>query len=211
MGLDWVVLAKERDGVEINPTEAIGAKRASRDDPEVMDELRRIWEAGDQSQPFDGFVEDAVSQVVPPIVVTFGSGFEAAIPAVRAEVQYYGFRGKAIEPKGNRVSAFAERNGHDLSWLYGDLESQGDIEAKIAQLVQIIDHYRRGNPDITSLAESYYHAWRQRNLAEMEKFEQAFESDPDAEDHLFELYAFFGVIDWLRFWSDKGFKIAADF
>lgn len=65
MGLDWIVLAKEQDGLEINPTEVIGSRRANRDDPEVMKELRRIWEAGNQTTKFDQFVDELVSREIP--------------------------------------------------------------------------------------------------------------------------------------------------
>ncbi|GAB5406967.1 MAG: hypothetical protein Aurels2KO_51980 [Aureliella sp.] len=211
MGLDLVVLAKEQHGVDINPTDVIGARRANRDDPQVMDELRRIWESGDQTATFDAFVDDVVSRDVPPIVIQYGDGFESAIPAVRAEVQYYGFRGKAIEPAGNRVSAFAERNGHDMSWLYGDLATQSDIESRIALLQRIIDEYRRENAEVTSTAEQCYQAWRRRDFAEYEKMKQSFRDDPETEQHVFEVFSFFGAIDWFRFWVDKGFTIAADY
>ena len=173
-----------------------------------MDELRRIWESGDQAATFETFVDDVVSRDVP---IQYGDGFESAIPAVRAEVQYYGFRGKAIEPAGNRVSAFAERNGHDMSWLYGELGTQAEIESKINLLQRILDDYRRENAEITSMAEQYYQAWRRRDFAEHEKIEQSFPDDPQTEEHVFELFSFFGAIDWFRFWAGKGFTIAADY
>ncbi len=211
MGLDLVVLAKEHNGVDINPTDVIGARRANRDDRQVMDELRRIWESGDQATAFDNFVDNVASCDVPPIVIQYGDGFASAMPAVRAEVQYYGFRGKAIEPASNRVSAFAERNGHDMSWLYGELATQTEIESTIDLLQSILEDYRRENAEITSRAEQFYRAWRRREFAEHERLEQSFRDDPGTEEHIFELFAFFGAIDWLRFWADKGFTIAADY
>jgi hypothetical protein len=211
VGLDWIVLAKEQDGVEINPTDVIGSRRATRDDPEVLSELRRIWAAGDQANTFDQFVDELVSRDVPPVVILYGKGFEAAIPAVQAEVQFYGFRGKAIEPNRNRVSAFAERNGHDISWLYGEFATQTDIEKAINLLQRILSDYRREAVEITSLAERYYGTWRRRDSIEMQKIEQELKGDPDLEDHVLELYSFIGAIAWLQFWADKGFKIAADY
>ena len=211
MGLDLVVLAKEKDGVEINPTDAIGARRANRDDAQAMEALRRIWEAGDRAATFDAFVDDVVSREVPPIVILYGEDFESAMPAVRAEVQYYGFRGKAIEPAGNCVSAFAEQNGHDMSWLYGELNTQAEIESKIELLQSILDGYRGENAEITSIAEGYYQAWRQRDAAELEKLEQSFRNNPETAEHVFQLFSFIGAIDWFRFWVDKGFAIVADY
>jgi hypothetical protein len=211
MGLDWIVLAKEQNGLEINPTEVIGSRRANREDPEVMEELRRIWEDGNQLTKFEQFVDELVSREIPPIVIPFASEFEAAIPAVRSEAQFYGFRGKTIEPYCNRISEYAERNGYDMSWLYGTFNTQVDIEAAISLLQQILSEYRTTNTQITSLAEKYYRAWRRHDSAEAQRMEEAFETDPEIEDHVLELYSYFGAIDWLQFWSDKGFKIVAEY
>jgi hypothetical protein len=211
MGLDLVIMAKQQYGIEINPTEVIGARRASRDDPEVMERLRTVWDAGDKASTFDEFVDELIAREFPPVVIHFGDGFEAAIPAVAAEGQYYGYRGKAIEPAGNRISAFAESNGHDLSWLYGKHGTKRVIESRINLLQRILDGYRDDNAEITTITEEYYHVWRRRDFAELEKLEQSFPDDPDSKDHIFELYSYFGAIDWFRFWADKGFAIAAEY
>ncbi|HEX2996883.1 MAG TPA: hypothetical protein VHP14_18825, partial [Anaerolineales bacterium] len=69
MGLDWVVLEKELNGVWVNPTEAIQARRATRKDAEVLAEMLFIWKSGDQSLSFEDFVEEAVSSEMPPVVI----------------------------------------------------------------------------------------------------------------------------------------------
>ena len=207
MGLDLVVLAKGN----LNPTDAIGARRADRNDTQVMEELRRIWNAGDQTITFDAFVDDAVSGEVPPIVIAYGEDFESAKPAVQAEVQYYGYRGKSIEPGHNRVAVFAEDNGHDMSWLYGELVTQAEIESTIGMLQQTLDEYLAKNTEIAPSAREYYQAWLRRDAEEPEEIVQLFQDDPEAQEHVFELFSFFGVIDWLRFWADKGFIIKGDF
>jgi hypothetical protein len=79
MGLDWVVLEKEQNGIMVNPTDIIKAKRATRDDAEVLVEMLSIWKAGNQSITFEDFVEDAVSSEIPPIIIPFGEGFQNAI------------------------------------------------------------------------------------------------------------------------------------
>src|SRR5215468_7689357 len=48
MGLDWIVLSKKVDGREINPTEVIGARRASRCDPEVLAAITDYWNQNPQ-------------------------------------------------------------------------------------------------------------------------------------------------------------------
>lgn len=95
--------------------------------------------------------------------------------------------------------------------LFQHNRPQADIEAKIHLLQQILPNYRRENAEITSLAERHYGAWRRRDSAEAQKIEQTFQDDPETEEHVFELYSLFGAIDWLRFWADKGYKIAADY
>ncbi len=117
MGLDWVVLAREEGDAEINPTEVIGAVRASRGDPDVVAALREIWAQQQSDDTFEEFLDHVVNQDPPPIVLPYGSDLSDAMPAVRAEAQYYGFRGKALEPSLSRVSAAAERDGEDFGWL----------------------------------------------------------------------------------------------
>lgn len=45
MGLDWIVEAKEVDGVTILPQESIGQRRLSLEDREAMAAFEKIWEA----------------------------------------------------------------------------------------------------------------------------------------------------------------------
>lgn len=211
MGLDWVVLAKEVNRVEINPTEVIGAKRATRDDPLIVNEMRLIWQDGDQTMTFDEFLTDTTSRDIPPILIPFGEGFQDAIPAFQSEVQYYGYRGKAIEPGLNCVSEFAEQNGYYMSWIYGEMATQSDIEERINSLEEIFNKYKSDYPEIASVGERYFLAWRQQQSAEVDQIEQDLEHDTDKEKIIFEIFGFLGAIEWLRFWSDKGFEIVADF
>ena len=73
MGLDWVVLEKVVDGKEINPTEVIGSKRACRDDSEVVNELRGIWEGGDYGKTFDEWLDELLVQEYPLAASLFSS------------------------------------------------------------------------------------------------------------------------------------------
>ena len=211
MGLDWVVLAKEVNEVEINPTEVIGAKRATRDDPHIVNEWRLIWQEGDQVMTFEEFLTDATSRQIPPIVIPFGEGFHDAIPAFQAEVQYYGYRGKVIEPELNCVSEFAEQNGYDMSWIYGEMATQSDIEERINLLEKIFNKYKFSHSKIASAGERYFLSWRQQQVTEVDHIEQELEHDADKEKIIFEIFGFLGAIEWLRFWSDKGFEIVADY
>lgn len=211
MGLDWVILAKEVNRIEINPTEVIGAKRATRDDPLVVNELRLIWQDSDQAMTFDEFLTEVTSREIPPVVIPFGEGFQDAIPAVQAEVQYYGYRGKAIEPEFNCISEFAEQNGQDMSWIYGEMVAQSDIEEKINLLEGIFNRYKSIYPEIATAGEQYFLAWHQQRSVELDQIEQDLTNDIDKEKIVFEIFGFLGAIEWLRFWSDKGFKIVADF
>ena len=130
---------------------------------------------------------------------------------MRAEAQYYGFRAKAIEPRYNRIAAFAEGRGHDFSWLFGKLEARSEIEGRIADLEKALDRYRRENLEICDFAERYYSAWREGRPKDMAALEEQMGATADLEDHVYELFSVLGAIDWLRFWSDKGFRIAAEF
>jgi len=211
MGLDWVVVAREDGEVPVYPTEILGARRASRDDSEVLAELRRIWESGAQESSFDEFVEQLVSQEVPPVVIGFGEGCESAAPAVVAEGQYYGYRAKAIEPSLNRISVFAEQNGIEMDWLYDQMRSEAEIRERIELLETIFDRYRSENPEIVRDGEMFYADWRRAPGEWMDHEEKYAGGDAEVEEHLFEIYAFLGAIDWLRFWADKGFQIAAEY
>jgi hypothetical protein len=211
MGLDWVVLEKEQNGILINPTEVIKAKRATRDDSEVLVGMLSIWKSGDQSITFEDFVEDAVSNEIPPIIVPFGDGFQNAIPAVQAEVQYYGYRGMALEPRLNCVSRFAEQSGYDFSWIFGQLSTQDEIVGKIKELEQIYEAFQSANKNLALEGEKYYRAWREQNKDIQDKLEQAYLKNGEYWDDIISIYGFLGAIDWLRFWSNKGFTIAADY
>lgn len=211
MGLDWVLLEKEEDGVWVYPTETIQAKRATRNDAEVLAEMLFIWKSGDQSLSFEDFVENAVTLETPPIVIQFGEGYEDAIPAVQAEVQYYGYRAKVIEPRLNCVSRFAEQAGYDLSWIFGQLTCRAEILDKINELERIYESFQSTNKELTHEGEKYYRAWREQNKDLQDELEQRYFNNDTYWDDILSVYGFLGAIDWLRFWSDKGFTIAADY
>ena len=211
MGLDWVVLEKEQNGVLVNPTEAIQARRATRNDAEVLAEMLFIWKSGDQSLSFEDFVEEAVSSKIPPIVIEFGKDFQDAIPAVQAEVQYYGYRGMVLEPRLNCVSQFAEQSGYDFSWIFGQLTTQDEIIGKIKELEQIYESFQSANKELALEGEKYYRAWREQNKDLQDKLEQTHINNGEYWDDILSVYGFLGAIDWLRFWSDKSFTIAADY
>jgi hypothetical protein len=212
MGLDWVVLEKEQNGFVVNPTEVIQAKRATREDAEVLAEMLSIWKSGDQSLSFEEFVEDTVSQEIPPVVIPFGDGFQDAIPAFQAEVQYYGYRGMVLESRINCISRFAEQSGYDFSWIFGELTNQNEIVGKIKELEQIYKSFQPANRDLILEGEKYYKAWRERNQDLQDKLEEAYLSKGESYwNDILSVYSFLGAIDWLRFWSDKGFIIAADY
>jgi hypothetical protein len=212
MGLDWVVLEKEVNGVVTNPTDIIQAKRATRNDAEVLAEMLSIWKSGDQSLSFEEFVEDAVSQEIPPVVIPFGDGVHNAIPAVQAEVQYYGYRGMVLEPRINCISQFAEQSGYDFSWIFADLNTQDEILGRIQELEQIYRDFQSVNHELALEGNNYYQAWRERNQDLQDKLEETyFKKGASYWNDILSIYGFLGVIDWLRFWSDKGFIIAADY
>ena len=212
MGLDWVVLEKEQNGILVNPTEAIQPKRATRNDADVLAEMLFIWKSGDQSISFEDFVEDAVSLEIPPIVIPFGDGFQSAIPAVQAEVQYYGYRGMVLEPSINCVSRFAEQSGYDFSWIYGELTTQDEIVGKINELEQIYESFRSVNKELAAEGKKYYHCWREQNKDLQDKLDKTyFDKGASYWNDIQSIYGFLGAIDWLRFWSDKGFTITADY
>jgi len=211
MGLDWIVLGKEQNGVWVNPTEVIQAKRATRNDAEVLAEMLFIWKSGDQSLSFEDFVENAVSLETPPIIIQFGTGFEKAIPAVQAEVQYYGYRAKVIEPRLNCVSRFAEQAGYDFSWIFGQLATQNEIVGRIRELEQIYKSFQVASEELTSEGEKYYQAWREQNKDLQDELEQRNFDNAEYWEDVLSVYGFLGAIDWLLFWSDKGFTVAADY
>ena len=279
MGLDWVVLAYEEDGRYVDPTETIGAKRACRDDPEVVAELRRCWERGaptpaqskllekrdaqqrahaerrrrpghklasffglvrePQFEPvpqahesFEAYLDEVLASEVPPIVINFGKGCEDAVPVWQAYAQYYGFRAKALD-SNNLITEFGEARGVESSWMWGDMEDQSEIEAAIARLEQLIEALKAAKPDEFKAAEERLRRVRdakdpeerERLDLEMGVFPEDFLGQYTAEEMSAvqrraresggqlarDLEAYYGAIKWLRFWSDKGFKIAADF
>jgi len=212
MGLDWVVLEKEQNGILVNPTEVIQAKRATRNDAEVLAEMLSIWKSGDQLLSFEEFVEDAVSQEIPLVVIPFGDDVHNAIPAFQAEVQYYGYRGMVLEPRTNCISRFAEQSGYDFSWMFGELTTQDEIVGKIKELEQIYRNFQSANPELTLEGENYYQAWREQNQDLQDKLEETDHKKGESYwKDILSVYGFLGAIDWLRFWSDKGFTIAADY
>jgi hypothetical protein len=211
MGLDWVVLEKEQNGILINPTEVIKAKRATRDDAEVLVEMLSIWKSGDQSITFEDFVEHAVSNEIPPIIIPFGAGFQNAIPAVQAEVQYYGYRGMVLESSLNCISRFAEQSGYDFSWIFGRLSTQDEIVSKINELQRIYEAFQLANKKLALEGEKYYRSWYEQNKDLQDKMEETYFKNGKYWDDIISIYGFLGAIDWLRFWSDKGFTIAADY
>ena len=133
MGLDWVVIAKEENGREINPTDILGVRRASKTDPEVVERLRELYSDRGERLSFDDWLDSLVTADPPPIVIPFGEDCRDAIPGVQAEVQYYGFRAKALEPEINRVSAFAVEDGRSLDWLWNDHDTTEQIDASVQQ------------------------------------------------------------------------------
>ena len=211
MGLDWVVLSRTEGEHEINPTEVIGAVRATRHDPAVIDALRGIWESQGSDDSFDAFLDAVTTKEPPPIVIPFGPDARTAMPAVRAEVQYYGYRGKALEPELNRISAAAENEGEDLGWMWGRLSSRSEIESRISELERILAGHRTQNEVVCSVADEFFSAWQTVDEDQLREFEARFSSDTELGDHVFEVFSYLGAIAWLQFWSDKGFVIAADF
>jgi hypothetical protein len=242
MGLDWIVLAKEEDGREVNPTEVLGVKRLERNtqDPEILSVVQESYEQhleqlrrkpldrpswlgrilGRKAEAprlptLDEFVESILERSeIPPVVVPFGPDARGAVPEVVAEVQFYGYRGKALEPDCNGISRVAEQQGHDLSWLYGDFETREEIEEKIGLLKAMLAEFERAHPESLESARDELARLRDPSTPEEEKLRleiQSTEGNAESACTSMDLAAVEGAIRWLEFWADKGFKIAADF
>ena len=211
MGLDWVVIAKTVNGKEINPTEVFGAKRASKSDPEVVQKLREIHSARGERSPFDEWLHSLIEKEPPPIVISFGTDCRDAIPGVQAEVQYYGFRGKALEPEINKVSAFAVAEGRSMDWLWKDHDTADQIRDSIRWLSDILQTYSASHRRAYELAKRRFDSWRCEDIAEVAAIDGETSADANMEDEVFAIFAYLSAVLWLTFWQDKGFKIAADF
>ncbi len=178
-------------------------------------------------------MNEVLESDVPPIVIHFGEGFEDAIPEVIAEAQYYGFRAKALDDP-NPITVWAVQNGVvEESWMWGDMESRAEIEQAIIRLEQSIEEFKSAHPDEFAAAEERNRKLeqtedpdeRERLLLEMGVFVEESLGKYSPEDFgaikrraeetgarlSSDLEPYYGAIKWLRFWSDKGFKIAADF
>jgi hypothetical protein len=263
MGLDWVVIAKEENGVEINPTEVLGAKRLEpgTKDPEVLSAVRQMYDdhlakleqqAHTDSKPgllkrifgaketkkrvptFEEFINELTSHYeYPPVVVPFGEEAKEAIPKIPATEQYYGYRGQALLPDVNGISRFAENKGEDLSWMHQELKTQSEIEDKITILQKILQLFEQAYPHEFVKAKETLGRYHDPNVPQEEKrkigleagvfdFETVQSMDP-AEIKSFQekaaespctfadLEAYEGAVQWLTFWKDKGFSIAADY
>jgi hypothetical protein len=211
MGLDWVVIAKEKDGKEINPTDILGAKRASRFDSEVVGKLRDIHTSRGERSDFDDWLSSLIAQDPAPIVIPFGPEYRDAVPGVQAEVQYYGFRGKALETEINRLSEFAVAKGNSMDWIWQDLDTEDKIKSSIQKLTSTLEAYSALHPRPYNIAKQRFDSWRSEDLEGVNKADQEIASDADMQDHVFEIFTYLAAILWLSFWQDKGFKIAADF
>jgi hypothetical protein len=211
MGLDWVVIAKEENEREINPTDILGVRRASKTDPEVVERLRELYADRGEHLSFDDWLDSLVANDPPPIVISFGEDCRDAIPGVQAEVQYYGFRGKALEPDINRVSAFAVEDGRSLDWLWNDHDTTEQIDASVKWISDVLDAYNPSNQKAFDLAKRRFDAWRRQDTVAISKIDDETASDPDLEDHVFAIFAYLSARLWLSFWAGKGFRIAADY
>ena len=131
------------------------------------------------------------------------------------------------------ITEFGEARGVESSWMWGDMEDQSEIEAAIARLEQLIEALKAAKPDEFKAAEERLRRVRdakdpeerERLDLEMGVFPEDFLGQCTAEEMSAvqrraresggqlarDLEAYYGAIKWLRFWSDKGFKIAADF
>jgi hypothetical protein len=209
MGLDWVVLAREEGQDTVQPTEVLGAKRATDNDDDVINRLRDIWAGGEKGgQSFDEFLTTMRAQEVPPIVIGFGPDAQAAVPAVRAEGQYYGFRAQALDPQSNSLSAWAAKHGQGFNWLYQPMAGESQINEGVQELAHVLGQFRSAQPDIAALGDQYYTAWQSRQRDE-ELERQVVK--PELQELVFDVFAYLGAIAWLTFWSTKGFKIAPEY
>ena len=211
MGLDWVVIAKQKDGKEINPTDILGARRASRSDIEVVEKLRMIHASRGEQTHFEDWLSSLLAQDPPPIVIPFGALCRDAVPGVQAEVQYYGFRGKALEPEINRLSVFSITNGNSIDWIWKGFETEEEIRNSIQRLSSTLEAYSILHPHPYEIAKRRFDSWHSEDVEGVAKIDQEIVSDFDMQDHVFEIFAYFAAILWLSFWQDKGFKITADF
>jgi len=211
MGLDWVVIAKVKGGKEINPTDILGVKRASRSDSEVMEILRDIHTSREEQTDFDDWLDSLIAQDPPPIIIPFGPESRNAIPGIEAEAQYYGFRGKALEPKFNRLSTFAVSKGRSMEWIWEDQETEKEINASIRRLTSTLEEYSHLHPQPYKIAKQRFESWYSDDTEEVSTIDEKIASDPELQEQVIDIFAYLAAISWLTFWQDKGFVIVADF
>jgi hypothetical protein len=116
-----------------------------------------------------------------------------------------------LEPRLNCVSQFGEQSGYDFSWLFGQLSTQDEIISKIKELEQIYEAFQSANNELAIQGEKYYRSWCEQNKELQDELEKTYLDNGKYWDDIISIYGFLGAIDWLKFWSDKGFTIAADY
>lgn len=257
MGLDWFVKNyRDSDGVEHYAWQALGARRACLDDPEVMDAMRahfdgqfeahqemqarakeleasilglnadipgfpfsfgskarqakrqqkelqaelrplndRLAANASLDQGFDAWARELAGQDNPPIILECNEQGRAGIPQhATTMLQYYGFRGKALETRINILSIFASEHGKSLGlysefYLDDDGESRRDdeepgldIDSEIYSDLLTRHHTRRRIENFEKLLAAAEHRW----LALLQPFLRDEDRGKDPQDWAFE-------------------------
>ncbi len=171
---------------------------------------------------YDDWRNELLSQDPPQVVIPFGPncppGGKPFCPAI---VQWYGYRGRVLEPRHNELAAWwAKRNGVDLDVLlyngeYLDgppsIERGADIVedagATIGDVAVVFRDMARdceeAFPEIVAAAD------------EQPRGDDAIGPFPDrgldVQTIPFTLSAIRGAATFFAFWQGRGYKIAADF
>ena len=188
--------------------------------------LLRDWRAKQRDArrvvpDFETWRAEQVSQHPPPVVLGFGPNCPpGGKPDPAAVVQWYGFRGKVIEPENNvLVRWWADRQTVDLlTILYGEgfedgprsdktfedleLEDQtiGDMAALFAAMLADCE---AAFPDIVEAADAA--PWTEAEFGPFPDRELMEAASP------VDLTCIRGAARFFAFWQGRGYKIAPDF
>lgn len=222
MGLDWCVMPKVENGVEVQATSVIGARRLSPDDPETIAAYRAIWQSWQDRMPkrhpivaavigyrklkrMLGLSSRPVTHGLPefeewrgPFEEVLQRGYARKPPIIVIPCSPEGAAGiprniAAVQYFGFRGQQLESRFNEITAWLEEDPSSPDEEEEILQRAFE-----NRSPGQMLTLAAAL-----ERVLAAY----QAAHPEPDAES--VEVYE--DAIRWLRFWGSRGFGFVADY
>lgn len=232
MGLDWIVLPKEENGVTKQPSETAGSKQLDKADPETVARFREIYDEKRSDLEHPGPPPDPEKRrgVIGSMIDVFtGAGrlrkqrYKEALEDWEHRKSYFDLWNKTFE---EALDYFA--SGDPPPVVIEASEDSKDALGSILGVVCDIYDFRGNELREDFNAVSHYAAYTLKmvypdmlysdmNPEEMteladdlEKALNAFRGSDEEQDEV-SIADTEGAIRWLRFWAGKSHSMAADF